>query len=308
MRLRRAPILDDSGAAFPPPAMRAGAMPDPDHPATRAMIARIADEVFGHRRGCGLMVGWTLLLPIAFAFTCAGGGVIGYLTRSPLAGSLASVVLVVVAIGTLMRIATPDIAQSLARHLPRVGRCGSCCHPLIQAPSIGGLTRCSECGAAWRSDSVGAELVPPADLLGTRRLDAAFGAMRQPRWRPRDRRGRFVQPRIPRARWVRGTPLVGAARRVRWTLAGINLIAVASVTVAVIVTIAVEAYGVGLWMLFGLFAVATIVAGVGQPYLLIALMRRNGLCPACANALDADRRCGACRAAWGKASAPPGGV
>jgi hypothetical protein len=308
MRLRRAPILDDAGAAFPAPAFRAGAMPNPDHPATRAMVARVGDEVFGHRRGCGLLVGWTLLLPVAFGFTCVGGGVVGYLTRSPLAGSLASVFLAVVAIGILIRFTTPDISQSLARHLPRVGRCGSCCHPLIQAPSSEGLTRCSECSAAWRSESVGTELVPPADLLGARRLDAAFGAMRQPRWRPRDRRGRFVQPRLPRARWMRGTPLAWAARRVRWTIAGINTIAVAAIVVAVIVTIAAEADGIGLWVLVGLFGSATIIAGVGQPYLVIAVMRRNGLCAACANPLDEDKQCGACGAAWGQRSAPPSGV
>lgn len=141
-------IRDDQGREHPAPPMRAGVIPDPDHPATRAMIARIGDETFGSSRGCAVIFGYTLVMPIVVFLTCAGVAVAAFTARSPLIAIAVGVVVATTCAFVLLRIFTPDLTSSLARALRHVGRCGSCCHPLAGAPSENGYTRCSECGAA----------------------------------------------------------------------------------------------------------------------------------------------------------------
>ncbi len=298
-------ILDDQGREHPAPPIRAGVIPDPDHPATRAMIARIGDATFGGSRGCAVIFGYTLVMPIVVFLTCGGIGVAAFATRSPLMAIVAGVAVVMGSTFVLLRIFTPDLTLSLARALRHVGRCGSCCHPLAGAPSESGFTRCSECGAAWATDSIRAVHVPEADVLGARRLRKALVQLRTPRFRYRDRRGRFILPLMPRARWMRGTPHAAAARRVRWSMYGLTALALVTVIVMVSLTVSLELESTGLFIVFAICAATAILGSLGQPLLLIAIMRRHGLCPACSNPLDAAKCCEACGAAWGATVPPP---
>lgn len=147
--------------------------------------------------------------------------------------------------------------------------------------------------------------VPEADVLGARRLRKALVQLRTPRFRYRDRRGRFVFPLMPRARWMRGTAYAPIARRVRWTMYAVTVLALLVAILMVSLTVSLELESTGLFIVFAICAATAILGSVGQPLLLIAIMRRKGLCPACSNPLDAAKYCEACGAAWGATVPPP---
>lgn len=298
-------VRDDLGVEVPAPAIRAGAIPDPDHPASRAMLARIGDRMFGESRGWGRLVGYSALLPIAILGTCVGTSIVGSLTRSPWLAIVTAVVLLLGASFVLIRILSPDLSQPLAGGLRHAGRCGSCCHPLAGAPTEGGVTRCSECGAAWLSATIAEVHVPDADAFGARRLSKALSMLRTPRLRFRDTRRRFVSPRWPKARWLRGTSFAGAGRAIRWTVIGVVTLQIAIVFGAAVGVIVVEAQVTGLALILALVLGSALFGTFGVPLLLIAMLRRRGLCPACINPLNADRWCAACGAAWGAVVPPP---
>ncbi len=297
-------IRDDLGGVHPAPTLRGGLAPDPDHPMTRAMVARISDSMHGGRRGCGFMILYAILVPIIVIAATVAANVADRATDSL---AMAIVVWFVVLIGatiTLGVLLTPSIHQPLALGLRWLGRCGCCCHPIVGAISTNGMTRCPECGAAWTTASIRDFHVADADVLGARRLRMSLRFLRAPHVRFADGRGRFVAVKLPKGRWMRSTPQWRAFRRARsilWTtmvIAGL----VMPINVIFMVHMASTRSEMPLWpvvLVLGSFPTVLLFAIIGYPLIAIALLRRAGICPACANPLDAEKNCTACDAAWG---------
>jgi hypothetical protein len=297
-------IKDDEGADRPAPTFVAGVCPDPDHPATRAMVARIGEEMFGGSRGWTVMIVYSLVAPVLVVLSCFGAGIVGTMINSPFVSLMVAIALLIGGSWLLTRLLTPDATAPFAHGFRHVGRCGSCGHSLSGAPSVEGTTRCAECGAAWRSDSIREMHVPDADAFGARRLRKAIDRLRTPSLRLRDARGRYVRLQLPKRRWMRGTPLASAAWRVRWVVIAIHAGIGAVVAVAVIALAATQPRSMIL-LLLPLALVVTILSAVFLPRLQLALLRRAGICPACSNALDEARGCPACMAQWGTPLPPP---
>lgn len=297
-------IVDDQGAAHPAPKLTAANSPDPDHPATRAMVASISDALYGESIGCGQIVIQMMVVPLVVLASCAGGGVVGAVIQSPGLGILASAVILILLWWAVSRRLTPPQHQALARGLLRVGRCGSCGHSLAGAPANEGFVRCGECGAAWAAAFVWQVHVPDADAFGARRLRRRLEGMRRPTIRHRDARGRTVQIQLPKARWVRRTALAGPARRIRWTVALLTGGGGVACLVVILVLLAGDGPGATAPVLSVLLAYVLLMAAM--PLVQVVLLRRAGICAACSSALDEARRCTECDAEWGQASSPPG--
>ncbi len=297
-------IVDDSGAEVPAPALRGGVLPDPDHPATRAMFARLVDRMFGESRGCLHLLAYGLLVPFFIFGSCIVGNIIQLVFNAPAVAFIVWLSLVVGASYLLVRLLTPNMASQLAHGMRHVGRCGSCCHPLVHAPDAQGLTRCAECGAAWQSSTIVEVRVPDADRGGAGRFRKTLTHLRSPKVRFRDRRHRFVLPRWPAARWLRGTPHASAGRVVRWTIIALWCLTIAITVGAILLVFSTDGRTASLIALAVSFLVCVVIGAFGPPLLLIHMLSRRGVCPACINPLEPERWCRMCGCVWGSQLPP----
>lgn len=297
-------IADDDGEQWPAPKLAGEGCPDPDHAATRGMVAWLGDQWFGESRGCFRVLAYLIVAPLLVLATCVTGTVVANVTRSP--WITFGVVLAFLMAGYLVtvRLLSNDPSTVIARGLLRLGRCGSCKHPMMGLPSQGGRTRCGECGANWLTESIRAVHVPEADLLGARRLRRRIERLRAPMIRYRDARGRFVAVQAPRARWMRGTPLAGPARRVRWAIyAAVVLTAFAFVAFLSAGIVRANPLETPILILVGVAIVLVVGLSLGPAQ--IAALSKAGICPACSCELDELRRCDACGSVWCRGAAPP---
>ncbi len=297
-------IIDDSGANVPAPDLKGAVLPDPDHPATRAMFAQIVDRMFGESRGCLHLVGYAILVTAALVGTCFVGSLIQVLFNSPLIGFLLWLGLMVTASYLLIRMLTPQLDAQLAQGMLRVGRCGSCCHPLVHAPDGQGLTRCSECGAAWQTTSIVEVRVPDADRRGASRFRKTLTHIRSPKVRFRDRRQRYTVPRWPAARWLKGTPHASTGRLVRWLIIGIWVLVIAITVGSILLVFSTDGRTASLIALAVSFLFCVVIGAFGPPLLLIHMLSRRGVCPACINPLEPERWCRMCGCVWGNQLPP----
>jgi hypothetical protein len=294
-----ATVIDDSGTSVPAPSIKGSVLPDPDHPATRAMFAQLVDRMFGESRGCLHLIGYALLIAVAVFGSCFVSSLVQLVLNATGIGFLVWIALMIAASYLLVRLLTPQMDAQLAQGMLRVGRCGSCCHPLVHAPDGQGLTRCSECGAAWQTASIVEVRVPDADRRGASRFRKTLTQLRSPKVRFRDRRQRYTVPRWPAARWLRGGPHASTGRLARWLIIGQWVFVSATAVGTIALAMSVDGGGFPLLAVVASFIVCVGFGVFGPPLLLIRLLSRRGLCPACINPLEPERWCAHCGCAWG---------
>jgi hypothetical protein len=299
-------IKDDEGSPHPAPELRGEGCPDPDHPATRGMVAFVGEQWFGSSPGWGRILLYLVFVPVMLLGMCISGTLVSVVTRSPLLVILVAALVAGVVYWIFLRLTSRNPGPMIAQALLRTGRCGSCKHPMVGLPSEAGMTRCGECGAKWRTHSIRAVHVPEADVLGARRLRRRIDVLRAPTIRYRDARGHYLAVQLPKAKWMRGTPLARAARRVRWTLY-LTAITTAALFWLFVVWAIVVARAPETILLLGVAVIQLVVIGLMMGPLQVSALRRARICPACSCPLDEHLRCAECCAAWGSAvvAAPP---
>jgi hypothetical protein len=317
------PIRDDAGVERRLLGLDAPSLPDPEHARVQASCARLRVAAALTPREWDIagtlgVIGGVVVVPIL----TAGGIMVARLYRMPFwAQGLALVLGIALSGWILARAINWSLSRSMRSRVTLLADaflaarwCPCCGYPLAGREAQGSdLVACSECGAAWRSERLGAIVVPTGAPRARTAFRAFLHASANARRISHDDGGRPFVP-VPAmhpsvALKLPGTEAISSART--WIDLPLALALVALAAAALVLFIA--------WMNE---AIAAVVAGVGIALCVgggatvipfgtnlarraerHALIRRR-VCPACRQRLrrsGTTMRCRACDAQWSRA-------